>query len=103
MMAALGIIMTAIGIIDASFVLASAGGGDSFAGGGVQLWQVLMRLRRKPDRIDLRRMRRQRGGGSIGCRILSAPFRGISHRRIVVRRMQRRAILSGQRVRLGCR
>ena len=58
MMAAIGIIMTAIGTIAASYVPASAArGGDSFAAGGTQLGQVFMRLGSKPDRIDLRGMR----------------------------------------------
>src|SRR5689334_3052538 len=95
MMAALGIMMTTIGMIAHSFILFSAGGGAAV---GAQLGHIFMHLCCKPDRIDLSRVRRRRGGGPIGCRTLPAPFRRISHRRTVVRRMQRHTILSRGRL-----
>src|ERR1700716_2756566 len=85
------------GIIAASAALAPAHrGGDSFAAGGARL--VFMRLRQKPGRIELGRMRLRRGGGPLGRLTLCARFREITRRRMVVRRLRRGACLSGFRV-----
>src|SRR5882672_9215558 len=95
--------MAGIGIIAASASAASttARGGDSFAAGA---WiGRVFRLRQKPGRIELGRMRLRRGGGLLGRLILCARFRGITRRRIVFRRLWRRACLRGFRVLLGRR
>src|SRR5882672_6508509 len=90
--------MAGIGIIAASASAASttARGGDSFAA-GTWIGRVF-RLRQKPGRIELGRMRLRRGGGLLGRLILCARFRGITRRRIVFRRLWRRACLRGFRV-----
>src|ERR1700716_4360108 len=95
--------MVGIGIIAASAAAATAAtpttrGGDSFAAGGARLGRVFIRLRQKPVRIELGRMRLRRGGGPLGRLILCARFREITRRRMVVRRLRRGACLSGFRV-----
>jgi hypothetical protein len=94
-----------IGIIAATAATASAApaarGGDSFAAGGARLGRVFTRLRGKPRRIDLGRIRRRRGGGLLGRVIFCARFRRITRRRIV-RRLRRRACPRGFRVLLLC-
>src|SRR4030088_2702100 len=97
--------MAGIGIIAASPSAASASassapttarGGGSFAA-GARIGRVF-RLRQKPGRIELGRMRLRRGGGLLGRLILCARFRGITRRRIVFRRLRRRTCLRGFRV-----
>src|SRR6267378_1187133 len=93
--------MAGIGIIAASpsasaSAPTTARGGDSFAA-GARIGRVF-RLRQKPGRIELGRMRLRRGGGLLGRLILCARFRGITRRRIVFRRLWRRACLRGFRV-----
>src|ERR1700736_2618145 len=83
--------MAGLGNIAASAPTLVARGGDSFAVGGAQLGRVFIRLRRKPVEIELGRMRVRRRGGPLGRLILCVRFRGITHRRIVVRRPRRRA------------
>src|SRR3982074_713923 len=96
--------MVGIGIIAACAAAATTAatpttrGGDSFAAGGARLGRVFIRLRQEPGRNELGRMRLRRGGGPLGRLILCARFRGITRRRIVVRRLRRRACLSGSRV-----
>src|SRR6266850_1066730 len=92
--------MAGIGIISASASASAASttarGGDSFAAGA---WiGRVFRLRQKLGRIELGRMRLRRGGGLLGRLILCARFRGITRRRIVFRRLWRRACLRGFRV-----
>src|SRR6267378_6912468 len=93
--------MAGIGIIAASpsasaSAPTTARGGDSFAA-GARIGRVF-RLRQKPGRIELGRMRLRRGGGLLGRLILCARFRGITRRRIVFRHLWRRACLRGFRV-----
>src|SRR5712671_6106717 len=94
--------MAGIGIIAASPSASAASapttarGGDSFAA-GARIGRVF-RLRQKLGRIELGRMRLRRGGGLLGRLILCARFRGITRRRIVFRRLWRRACLRGFRV-----
>src|ERR1700731_680891 len=89
------------GIIAASATSAAptsaAGCGSNFAAGNAEPGRVFIRLRRKPDLIELGRMRLRRGGGPLGRFILCARFRGITRRRIV-RRLRRRGSLNGFRV-----
>src|SRR6266404_348391 len=75
----------------------TARGGDSIAAGGARIGRVF-RLRQKPGRIELGCMRLRRGGGLLGRLILCARFREITRRRIVVRRLRRRACLRSFRV-----
>src|ERR1700737_1313352 len=77
---------------------ATTRGGDSFAAGGARLGHVFIRLRQKPGRIELGRMRLRRGGGPLGRLILCARFREITRRRMVVCRLRRGACLNGFRV-----
>src|SRR5258705_473206 len=95
MMAGIGII-AASASASASAASTPARGGDSFAA-GARIGRVF-RLRQKPGRIELGRMRLRRGGGLLGRLILCARFRGITRRRIVFRRLWRRACLRGFRV-----
>jgi len=82
MMAGLGIIAAAPAPL----------GDDSFAAGGARLECIIMRLRKKPGRIELGRTRLRRGGGRFGRFIIcSARFRGITRRRIIIRRLRRSA------------
>src|SRR5882724_12822125 len=98
MMAGIGIIAASA---SASAAPTTARGGDSFAAGA---WiGRVFRLRQKLGRIELGRMRLRRGGGLLGRLILCARFRGITRRRIVFRRLWRRACLRGFRVLLGRR
>src|SRR5882724_7641580 len=93
MMAGIGIIAASA---SASAASTTARGGDSFAAGA---WiGRVFRLRQKLGRIELGRMRLRRGGGLLGRLILCARFRGITRRRIVFRRLWRRACLRGFRV-----
>src|SRR6266850_2489507 len=93
MMAGIGIIAASA---SASAASTTARGGDSFAAGA---WiGRVFRLRQKPGRIELGRMRLRRGGGLLGRLILCARFRGITRRRIVFRHLWRRACLRGFRV-----
>src|SRR5437588_7569064 len=90
--------MTGIGIIAASPSASAASapttarGGDSIAAGGARIGRVF-KLRQKPGRIELGCMRLRRGGGLLGRLILCARFRGITRRRIVIRRPRFRACL----------
>src|SRR5882757_3252192 len=97
--------MGGVGIIAASAAPAPrARVGDSLVAGGARLGRVIMRLRQKPGRIELGRMRLRRGGVPLGRLILCARFREITRRRMVVCRLRRGACLSGFRVLLlGCR
>src|ERR1700716_1553242 len=97
MMAGIGIIAASASACAASAAPTTARGGDSFAAGGARIGRVF-RLRQKPGRIELGCMRLRRGGGLLGRLILCARFREITRRRIVVRRLRRRACLSGFRV-----
>src|SRR3977135_2132508 len=97
MMAGIGIIAASASASAASAAPTTARGGDSFAAGGARIGRVF-RLRQKPGRIELGRMRLRRGGGLLGRLILCARFRGITRRRIVFRRLWRRAWLRGFRV-----
>src|SRR5467141_5235029 len=96
MMAGIGIIAAAASASPAT-TTTTARGGDSFAAGSARIGRVF-RLRQKPGRIELGRMRLRRGGGLLGRLILCARFRGITRRRIVFRRLWRRACLRGFRV-----
>src|SRR3984893_3001875 len=71
--------------------------GSNFAAGNAEPGRVFIRLRQKPGRIELGRMRLRRGGGPLGRLIPYARFREITRRRMVVRRLRRRACLSGFR------
>src|SRR6267142_1730643 len=96
MMAGIGIIAASASASPAA-TTTTARGGDSFAAGSARIGRVF-RLRQKPGRIELGRMRLRRGGGLLGRLILCARFRGITRRRIVFRRLWRRACLRGFRV-----
>src|SRR2546423_3281415 len=99
MIAGIGIIAASPSASAASAASAptTARGGDSIAAGGARIGRVF-RLRQKPGRIELGRMRLRRGGGLLGRLILCARFRGITRRRIVVCRLRRRACLRSFRV-----
>src|SRR6267378_4297641 len=98
MMAGIGIIAPSPSAsASAASAPTTARGGDSFAAGAAWIGRVF-RLRQKPGRIELGRMRLRRGGGLLGRLILCARFRGITRRRIVFRRLWRRACLRGFRV-----
>src|ERR1700730_2582248 len=75
----------------------AAGCGSHCGAGTAEPGRVVIRRRRKPDLIELGRMRVRRGGGHLGRFILCARFRGITRRRIV-RRLRRRGSLNGFRV-----
>src|SRR5712672_1475361 len=97
MMAGIGIIAASPSAsASSSSAPTTARGGDSFAA-GARIGRVF-RLRQKPGRIELGRMRLRRGGGLLGSLILCARLRGITRRRIVFRRLWRRACLRGFRV-----
>src|ERR1700676_5159853 len=85
------------GIIAASATTPTARCCNSFAMSGARLGRIFRRLRQKPGRIELARMRLRRGDGPLGGLILCTRFRGITRQRIVVRRLRRRARLSGFR------
>src|ERR1700730_2856419 len=65
---------------------------------GARPGRIFLRLRESPGRIELAGMPLRRGDGPLGRLILCARFRGITSRRIVVRRRRRRACPSGLRV-----
>ncbi|MGY3293591.1 hypothetical protein ACVWWR_005380 [Bradyrhizobium sp. LM3.2] len=91
-------VLAKIGIFATSAPIPPARSGDCFATSCARSGRVFMRLRQEPGRIELSRMRLQRGGPPFGPFILRARFRGIARRELVVRRLRPRTCPSGCRV-----